>query len=214
MVGPLISFDSSATPGSAEPLVCVVEHQREAREQLCQIFHTARLPVRAFASGKEFLGHRHSGPCCLVTDVDLPGLTGFDLQSALTGRPEQVVFLSGNGDVCKCARAMKAGAIDFLLKPADNETILEATGRALDRSRSLLSARDARDAAPKPIDSLTSRELEVMDRVIAGMLNKQAAVDLGIAEKTIKIHRGRVMHNLGVESVADLVRLAMVAEIQ
>jgi len=214
MVGPRYSFDPSAATGSTESLVCVVENQREIREQLCQIFRAAMLSVRAFSSGHEFLGHRHHGPCCLVTDIDLPGISGFDLQSALAGHPEQIVFLSGSADVGKCARAMKAGAIDFLLKPADHETILEATGRALARSQSILTARDTRDAARKRFDTLTSRELEVMDRVIAGMLNKQAAVDLGIAEKTIKIHRGRVMHKLGVESVADLVRLAMIAEIE
>jgi len=215
MVSPRYSFDSSAAPESTEPLVCVVESQRETREQLCQIFHAAMLPVRAFSNGRAFLDQRHhQGPCCLVTEVDLPGLNGFDLQSALAGHPAQVVFLSGGADVEMCARAMKAGAVDFLLKPANNDLLLDAIGRALARSQSILSARDTRNAARKRFDTLTSRELEVMDRVISGMLNKQVAMDLGIAEKTIKIHRGRVMHKLGVESVADLVRLAMIAEIR
>lgn len=215
MIAPQPNYSVPAADRFADPLVCVVQNERESREQLCQLFHTALMPVRAFGSGKEFLEHRnHPGPCCLVTDVNLPGITGFDLQTALAGRAEQVVFLTGSADVSMCARAMKAGAVDFLIAPADGNSLLEAATRALARSQSILSARDLRTAARTRFESLTSREFEVMHRIIAGMLNKQAAADLGIAEKTIKIHRGRVMHKLSVESVADLVRLAMAAEIQ
>lgn len=216
MIGPNLSFDpSTAGIGFTNPLICVVQHDGETRERLCQLFLDALLPARAFRSGKDFLAQRHhAGPCCLITGVSLSDITGFDLQIALAGRPEQVVFVSGDADVSMCARAMKAGAVDFLTSTADGRLLLDAAGRALTRSQSILAARHARAAARARFDSLTLREIEVMHRVLAGRLNKQAASDLGIAEKTIKIHRGRVMHKLGVESVAELVRLAMLAEIE
>lgn len=199
---------------AAEPLICVVDEESDYRQSLCRMFRAAHLPIRVFPSAAEFLAEGvHSGPCCVVMDIHLGGTDGFQLQSALADRSEQVVFLTRQADVPTCARAMKAGAIDFLTKAADEQSILEAAGRALSRSREILRARQSRASARARIATLTSREFAVMHRVIAGLLNKQIAAELGIAEKTIKVHRGRVMHKTGVASVADLVRLALVADI-
>ncbi|RYD19883.1 MAG: response regulator transcription factor [Verrucomicrobiaceae bacterium] len=199
---------------AAEPLVCVVDEESDYRENLCRMFHAAHLPIRVFPSPAEFLADGcHTGPCCVVMDIRLSGMDGFQLQSALSGRAEQIVFLAGQADVPMCARAMKAGAVDFLTKSADKESILEAAERALARSREILRARQSRGLATARIATLTSREFAVMHRVIAGLLNKQIAAELGITEKTIKVHRGRVMQKTGVTSVADLVRLALLAGI-
>jgi FixJ family two-component response regulator len=137
----------------------------------------------------------------------MPGIDGFDLQQALAGRPEQIVFLTGHGDVPMCASAMKAGAVDFLTKPVDDETLLSAVARALARARELGKTHLERTTARKIIDSLTPREFEVMQGVISGRLNKQIATELGIAEKTVKIHRGRMMKKTRCTSVPDLMRL-------
>jgi FixJ family two-component response regulator len=131
-----------------------------------------------------------------------------ELQRALTHREAQIIFLTGHGDVPMCAEAMKAGAVDFLIKPVDDQELLGAVNRALTRSVETRKALAQRAVARALLDTLTPREFEVMQRVIAGALNKQIADDLGASEKTIKIHRGRVMEKMGVISVADLVRLA------
>jgi len=215
MIGLHSNFHPSAATGFSNPMACIVENEPKLREQLRLFLQSSMIPVRAFRSGKEFLDQpHHQGPCCLVTNVALPDLHGSDLQTALAGRTEQVIFLSAHPDVCMCARVMKAGAVDFLLNPVDNDMLLEAVNRGLARSQSILCARGTRSAAQAKFDTLTTRELEVIRRVITGRLNKQIASDLGIAEKTIKIHRGRAMHKLSVESVADLVRLAMIAEVE
>ncbi len=143
----------------------------------------------------------------------MPGLDGLELQAALSGREAQIVFITGHGDVATCAGAMKAGAVDFLTKPVDDEELLAAVHRALERSSKIREQASRRLSARKRIDTLTSREFEVLKLVIAGLLNKQIADRLGAAEKTIKIHRGRVMEKMGVRSVADLVRTAQTAGI-
>jgi len=201
-------------PPASRPLVCVVDSEAETRQFLCKLFRSAHLPTLAFSSATAFLNKDgHDGPCCLFTEVSMHEIDGLALQQMLSGRSEQVVFLSGRADVPTCARAMKAGAVDFLTKPASAEVILDATTRALARSEAFLSARATRASAETAIASLTPRERAVMHRVIAGMLNKQIASELGIAEKTIKVHRGRVMHKTGMVSVADLVRLCLLAGI-
>ncbi|MEO8616106.1 MAG: LuxR C-terminal-related transcriptional regulator [Luteolibacter sp.] len=193
-----------------EPLVCVLG----VEDSVSQIFRSARLPVRDFTSSADFIENQHhSGPCCLVIDVITPGIDAFELQRMLANRPEQIVFLTAHGDVPTCARAMKAGAVDFLTKPANPAILLEAATRALARSRAILTDQATRTAAKAKFARLTPREFSVMERVIAGMLNKQIAADFGSAEKTIKVHRGRVMRKTGVVSVADLVRLAISAGI-
>jgi FixJ family two-component response regulator len=138
----------------------------------------------------------------------MPVLDGFDLQNALAGHGEQIVFLTGHGDVPMCAKAMKAGAVDFLTKPVDGEILLSAVTRALERAREIRRTHTGRIAARAIMQSLTPRESEVMHCVITGMLNKQIAAKLGIAEKTVKIHRGRMMRKTCCISVPDLMRLA------
>jgi FixJ family two-component response regulator len=170
------------------------------------------MPAESFDSAAAYLNRpTHDGPFCLVLDVKMPGIDGLELQQALADRKAQIVFITGHGDVPTCAEAMKAGAVDFLTKPVDEEDLLEAVSRALTRSFELRKAGADRAVARARLDALTPREFEVLQRVIAGLLNKQIADELGAAEKTIKIHRGRVMEKMGVTSVADLVRAAQVA---
>jgi FixJ family two-component response regulator len=145
-----------------------------------------------------------------VLDLQMPGLNGLDLQLVLEdrGAGEQIVFITGFGDVPSCKQAMKNGAVDFLMKPFDDNDLIDAAARALARARELLRSRAERRAARTQIDKLTPREFEVLRYVIEGFLNKQIAAELKTAEKTIKVHRGRVMQKLGLSSVPDLVRLS------
>src|SRR5215831_12742079 len=167
--------------------------------------------VESFASAAEYLAQvPHPGPTCLVLDVQLPGLDGLALQKQLTeeGRMEQIVFITGHGDIPMGIGAMKRGAVDFLPKPFSDEELLSAVAKALARS-----AEDQRQhgevvESRARLAKLTPREFEVLRLVIAGLLNKQIAAELGITLRTIKTHRARVMQKMGVVSVAELVRLA------
>jgi len=199
-------------PIPANALVCVIDDDESIRRSLARLFRSARVPAETLSSAQAYLDRApHPGPTCLVLDLQMPEIDGLKLQAALAGREEQIVFLSGQGDVSKCAQAMKAGALDFLTKPVDDEELLAAVRRALARSVETRKRVGERKSARARLDTLTPREFEVMQRVIAGLLNKQIADELGAAEKTIKIHRGRVMEKMGVTSVADLVRVAQAA---
>jgi FixJ family two-component response regulator len=190
----------------------VVDDEKPVRQSLERLLRSAGYATRTYASACEFLAAApHAGPCCLILDMNMPEVDGFGLQHELEGRAEQIVFLTGHGDVPMCARAMKSGAIDFLGKPVDDHALLEAVERALKRSATLATAMSGRARARRKLDTLTARERAVFDRVVAGMLNKQIAADLEIAEKTVKVHRGRMMRKAGVVSVPDLVRLAIAA---
>jgi two-component system, LuxR family, response regulator FixJ len=195
-----------------DALVCVVDDDDAVRCCLERLFRSARMRVETFATAAKYLERKpHPGPVCLVLDVWMPGLDGFSLQKVLEGRCEQIVFLTGHGDVPMCAKGMKAGAVDFLIKPVDDEVLLSAVGRAIDRARALGRTNAGQAAARRLIESLTERESDVMKLVVAGMLNKQIAAELGIAEKTVKIHRGRMMRKTQTCSVPDLMRLIQVA---
>jgi FixJ family two-component response regulator len=195
-----------------DALVCIVDDDDSIRGSLSRLFRSVHLPAETFASAQAYLDRPpHDGPSCLVLDVRMPGLDGLELQQTLTHCQAQIIFITGFGDVPTCAGAMKAGAVDFLTKPVDAEDLLSAVHRALTRSIEVRKSAADRNAARVRFDSLTPREFEVMQRVIAGSLNKQIADDLGAAEKTIKIHRGRVMEKMGVISVAELVRIAQTA---
>lgn len=192
--------------------MCVVDDDEAIRRSFARLFRSVRLPAETFASAREYLERVPPDlPSCLVLDVCLPGLDGLELQQLLTNRDEQIVFITGHGDIPMCAQAMKAGAVDFLTKPVDDEALLAAVSRALERSAEFLRRKAQRASARAKLNRLTPREFEVMRSIIAGLLNKQIAVELGAAEKTVKIHRGRVMEKMGVTSVAELVRLAETA---
>jgi FixJ family two-component response regulator len=167
--------------------------------------------VRAYASPREFLAHHDATlPGCAVLDVAMPGLDGLALQQALTGgeahRP--VIFITGRGDVPTSVRAMKAGAVDFLTKPVSDEVLVEAIARAKSKDAEARKLNAELLAIRAKLATLTPREREVLTHVVAGRLNKQIAGDLGTVEKTIKVHRSRMMEKLGVRTVADLVRMA------
>jgi len=197
-----------------DALVCVVDDDESIRKGLSRLFRSASISSETFPSAQAYLDRKsYEGPCCLVLDVRMPGIGGLELQKTLAERGEQIVFITGHGDVPTCAGAMKAGAVDFLTKPFDDEDLLAAVRRALARSSKSRKIVNERREARERLSLLTPREIEVMRGVVAGLLNKQIAAELGAAEKTIKTHRGRVMEKTGTTSVADLVRLAQTAGI-
>ena len=195
-------------------LVCVVDDDQSVRRGLRRLFKSANYTTEMFASAEDYLAREtFEGPICLVLDVRMPGVNGLDLQKVLEARGswEQIVFITGHADVPNCRQAMKNGAVDFLLKPFDDVELIGAVARAFVRSRESLRLRADRRAAREMIDKLTPREFEVLRFVIVGLLNKQIAEELKTAEKTVKVHRGRVMQKLGLTSVPDLVRLSQTA---
>ena len=196
-------------------LVFLVDDDVSVRRGVSRLLRSAGYKCETFASATDFLTREpHGGPTCLIVDVRMPGLNGLELQEVLiqSRREEQVVFITGHGDIPMCSQAMKAGAVDFLPKPFGDEQLLECVARALSRSNEQRRRSVEKSEARRLLDSLTPREFEVMRLVGAGMLNKQIASELAIAEKTVKVHRGRVMQKLGVRSVAQLVRLGQRAE--
>ena len=195
----------------AKELICVVDDDQSVRRGLRRLFKSAGHAAETFASAEDYLAREiFEGPICLVLDVRMPGVNGPDLQEVLEprGACEQIVFITGHGDVPTATRAMKSGAVDFLTKPFDDVELIEAAKRALERSREQLRKRRGRREARGLIDKLTPREFDVFRFVILGLLNKQIAAELHTAEKTIKVHRGRVMQKLRVTSVPDLVRIS------
>ena len=195
----------------AAELVGVVDDDLSVRRSLQRLFKSAGYAAESFASAEDYLTREiFEGPICLVLDVQMPGLNGLGLQEALErrGAGEQIVFITGHGDVPTCKQAMKNGAVDFLTKPFDSAELIDAVKRALARGEDYLRKRGERREARGRIDKLTPREFEVFRFVIIGLLNKQIAAELHTAEKTIKVHRGRVMQKLGVTSVPDLVRIS------
>jgi FixJ family two-component response regulator len=193
------------------PTVVVVDDEASVREALARLLRSLGMQVETFASGREFLAYQvPDGPACLVLDVRLAGENGLVLQEALrtSERPLPIIFLTGHGTVPLCAQAMKAGAVDFLLKPVDEQDLLEAISRALEADRCTQDHQRQCAALARRAKTLTPREREVMALVVTGLLNKQIADALGTSEKTIKVHRAQVMQKMQAMSVADLVRMA------
>ena len=195
----------------SDAFVAIVDDDVSVREGLQSLIHSAGWRAETFASAQEFLSRSGAEfPACLVLDLQLPGLSGLDLQKRMaeTGLDIPIVFLTGHGSIPSSVQAMKAGATEFLTKPVDDEEILRAIHEAIQRDRSLrrrdTEMRELRDR----YGSLTRREQEVMRHVISGLLNKQIAAELNISEFTVKIHRGHVMRKMGAGSLADLVRMA------
>jgi FixJ family two-component response regulator len=191
-------------------LVFAIDDDASVRRGLARLLRSAGYKTEIFESACDFLERPlHSGPSCVIVDVQMPGINGMDLQETLIQhrREEQLVFITGHGDIPMCAQAMKAGAVDFLRKPFRDDELLQCVERALIRSAEQRRRSAERNEVRRLLDLLTPREFEVMELVITGMLNKQIAGELGTAEKTVKVHRGRMMQKLGVASVAELVRL-------
>ena len=200
----------TAPKSQQEPIVFVVDDDISVRESLELLIKFAGWQPETFASARDFLERpRSTTPSCLVLDVSLPDLNGLELQKLIGSERVDmpIIFITGHGDISMCAQAMKAGAVDFLPKPFRHDELLGCVERALTRSAEQHQRNAEENEARTLLGLLTPRELEVMQLVITGMLNKQIAGELGTAEKTVKVHRGRAMRKLNVSSVAELVRL-------
>lgn len=192
------------------PLVYVVDDDDAVRDSLKLLLRSVDLPSRTFASAGEFLdSYDGDASSCLVADIRMPGMSGLELQEELLRRKADlpIIFITGHGDVPMAVKAMKAGAMDFIQKPFRDQDLLDRIYRALqqdaERRRSSREARKAQQC----LEMLTPRETEVMERVVSGQANKVIAQDLGVSQRTVELHRARVMHKMGVRSLAELVRL-------
>ena len=191
-------------------LVFVVDDDVSVRESLELLLRTAGWRPELFASAQEFLSRsRPTVPCCLVLDVTLPGLSGLELQRQLAERTDMpIIFITGHGDVPMTVQAMKAGAVEFLTKPFNDEVLLDAIGHAIERSRAALHQESEMRVLRSCYASLTPREREVMTLVVSGLLNKQIGGELGISEITVKAHRGQMMRKMKADSLPELVTMA------
>jgi FixJ family two-component response regulator len=202
---------TGATAERATPMVFVVDDDISIRESLESMIAFAGFQVETFASAQQFLERsRVDVPNCLVLDVGLPDLNGLDLQGMVAGerRDMPIIFITGRGDIPMSVRAMKAGAVEFLTKPFEDDVMLAAIHHAIERSRTILNEGAELRAIQLRYESLSQREREVMALVVSGLLNKQVGGELGISEITVKAHRGQVMRKMHVRSLADLVTVA------
>jgi len=201
---------------SPNAIVFVIDDDPSVRKSLARLLDAARYKTEVFKSASEFLVRSaYPGPSCVIVDVKMPGLDGIAMQEALIehGRNEQLVFITGHGDVPMCAQAMKAGAVDFLPKPFKPKQLLESVERALTRSTEQLLRESERNDALALLQQLTPREYQVMELVATGLLNKQVGGKLGMAEKTVKTHRAHMMQKLRITSVAELMVVLQKAEV-
>jgi FixJ family two-component response regulator len=194
--------------------VHLIDDDRRVLKAIARLLESHGWRVRSYQSPEAFLSdHDQTVPGCLIVDLLMPEMTGLDLQRELIrlGEHRPIIFLSGRGDVPSSVSAMKAGAVDFLTKPIDDDVLLAAVATAMERDARDREAADRRRSAHERLSSLTLREREVLDGVVAGLLNKQIAGQLGIVEKTVKVHRARAVAKLGVRTTADLVRMVQAA---
>lgn len=201
---------------SSNALVFVIDDDQSMRKSLARLLDAAHYKTEMFTSASDFLlRSAYAGPSCVIVDVKMPGLNGIAFQEFLIqhGRDEQLIFITAHGDIPMCAKAMKAGAVDFLPKPFKPNQLLESVERALARSSEQLFRASERDQARALLQRLTPREYEVMELVATGLLNKQVGGELGMAEKTVKTHRAHMMQKLKITSVAELMVILQKAEV-
>ncbi len=194
-----------------KPVVYVVDDDPSIGKALERLMRSAGHKVRTFTSALDFLNDRElEAPACLVLDVNMPGLNGLELQEYLADKDISlpIVFITGYGTVPESVKAMKAGAVDFLQKPFSDNDLLRAISQAIEADRRSKQDQEQRKEIRERMEALTPREYEVFRLVVTGMLNKQIAFELGTVEKTVKVHRARVMAKMGAQSIADLVRFA------
>jgi FixJ family two-component response regulator len=194
-----------------EPVVLVIDDDTAMRESLTSLFQSVGLRVKVFGSAPEMLQSKlPNAPSCLVLDIRLPGMSGLDFQveMAKSGIHIPIIFMTGHGDIPMSVQAMKAGAVDFLTKPFRHQEMLHAVNQALDGDRKRRAHESAVSDLRLLYESLTAREREVLALVTAGMMNKLIAVELGVSEITVKVHRSHVMRKMRTRSLADLARIA------
>lgn len=199
-----------------EPIVFIVDDDESVRKALSRLIKSVDLKVETFSSANDFLKRDpYDGPACLVLDIRMPGLSGLDLQAELakSERTSSIVFITGHGNIPMSVQAIKAGAVDFLEKPFEEQALLDAVHLAIQKDRLVKEKLAELRKIQERVESLTPREREVFALVVTGMLNKQIAFEMGISEKTIKVHRARVMQKMQAESLADLVRMAEKASV-
>jgi len=198
-------------PEVREAIVAIVDDDHSVQRGLRRLIRSAGWKATTFASAQEFLARsRTESPNCVLLDLQMPGLSGLDLQKRMAevGMENPIVFLTGHGDIPASVRAMKAGAVQFLTKPVDEEALLQAIEEAVERDRRTRQQHVDMSELRGRYESLSAREQEVMQQVISGMLNKQIAAELKITEDTVKFHRGHIMQKMRADSFADLVRMA------
>ena len=199
------------------PIVFVVDDDASMRNALANLFRSVGLQSALFGSGSELLRSKLPDvPSCLVLDIRLPGVSGLDFQAELAKASIHIpiIFMTGHGDIPMSVQAMKAGAVDFLTKPFRHQDMLDAVAQAIERDRKRRDSERPLGELRRLLESLTTREREIMTLVTAGLMNKQVAAELGLSEITVKIHRGHLMRKMGVRSLADLVRAAEALELR